>query len=156
MRRIRNKYRRAKKRWNVTDIAEERQILKEFGLRRKKEILAAKEFLRQFRRRARQIIATKNRTAERVLIEKLVRLGLLKNGANLDDVLGLTLKDVLGRRLQSIVHKKGLATTLLQARQLITHGHIAIAGRRVTVPSYIVCADEEDKIALYANSKLRR
>lgn len=150
MRRIRNKYRQPKKRWNLADIAEEKQIVKEFGLRQKREILSSKEFLRQFRRRARQLTATKDKVAEKVLIEKLVKLGLLKKGAVLDDVLALTLNDVLGRRLQTVVQKKGIAKTLLQARQLIVHGHIAVSGRRTTVPSYIVPVEEEGKISLYA------
>ena len=53
---------------------------------------------------------------------------------------------MLERRLQTIVWKKGLARTIYQARQLIVHGHIAIAGRRVTSPGYLVSREEEDRI----------
>ncbi|MEM3608734.1 MAG: 30S ribosomal protein S4, partial [Candidatus Bathyarchaeia archaeon] len=63
-----------------------------------------------------------------------------------DDVLDLTIEDVLERRLQTIVFRKGLAKTIHQARQLITHGHIAIGKQKVTVPSYLVSKDEEDQI----------
>jgi small subunit ribosomal protein S4 len=149
MKRIRNKYRRAKKRWDATAIAEESQIIKEFGLKKKREILATKELLRRFRERARELIAKKDKMAEKVLIEKLIKLGLLKNGACLDDVLMLTIKDVLNRRLQTLVYKKGLANTILQARQFIVHGHIAISGRRTKIPSYIVPVNEEEKITYY-------
>jgi len=46
-----------------------------------------------------------------------------------------------------MVYRKGLATTVYQARQLVVHGHIAIRGRRVTSPGYLVPRDEEDSIA---------
>jgi small subunit ribosomal protein S4 len=58
----------------------------------------------------------------------------------------------LERRLQTLVYRLGLAKTIKQARQLITHGHIAIDGRRVTAPSYIVEKEEESKIGYYPNS----
>mgnify|MGYP001773173473 CR=1 FL=1 len=77
---------------------------------------------------------------------KLYKLGLLNEGATLDDVLGLTVKDILNRRLQTIVYKKGLANTPKQARQFIVHGHVKINGRKIIYPSYLVNRDEEDKI----------
>jgi small subunit ribosomal protein S4 len=40
-----------------------------------------------------------------------------------------------------------MARSIYQARQLITHGHVAIGNRRVFSPSYLVLKDEEDKIA---------
>jgi ribosomal protein S4 len=45
--------------------------------------------------------------------------------------------------------KKGMARTARQARQLITHGFIAVKGRKVTIPSYRVTADEEKYVAYY-------
>jgi len=73
----------------------------------------------------------------------------------LDDVLGLTAENVLERRLQTLVYRKGLAKTLHQARQMVVHGHIAINGRRVTSPGYLVPRDEEDKIEIAPGSPLR-
>ncbi|MCQ4335807.1 MAG: 30S ribosomal protein S4, partial [Sulfolobales archaeon] len=58
-------------------------------------------------------------------------------------------------RLQTIVFKKGLARTIHQARQLIVHGHIAIGGRRVTSPGYIVKKSEEDLIDFYPTSPFK-
>ena len=78
----------------------------------------------------------------------------LRSNATLDDVLSLTLEDLLERRLQTVVVNKGLAATLDQARQFITHGHIAIAGVRVTSPSHIVLRKEEDEIQFSPNSPL--
>jgi len=67
----------------------------------------------------------------------------VRSDATLDDLLILTPEAFLERRLQTVVFKKGLAKTIKQARQLITHGFIAINGRRVTAPSYMVNLEEE-------------
>ena len=55
-------------------------------------------------------------------------------------------EDVLSRRLQTIVYEKGYASTIKQARQMVTHGHIFMNGHRVTVPGYIVSRVEESTI----------
>jgi len=67
---------------------------------------------------------------------------------NLDDVLKLNVRDILSRRLQTVVYRKGLARSIKQARQLIVHGHIKIKGRRVTFPSFLVPKAIEDEIEL--------
>ena len=56
------------------------------------------------------------------------------------------------RRLQTVVLRKGLARTPHQARQLITHGHIAIGNNRVTIPSYTVTRDEESLVKMVEGS----
>lgn len=58
--------------------------------------------------------------------------------------------------MQTIVFRKGLARTGFQARQLITHGHVSIDGRRVTIPGYIVPKEEEPKIAYSIDSDLAK
>ncbi len=83
---------------------------------------------------------------EKAMLAKLYKMGIISENATLDDVLGLTAEHILERRLQTIVYRKGLARTIHQARQLIVHGHIAIAGRRVTSPGHLVTRDEEDLI----------
>jgi len=88
------------------------------------------------------------------LLSRLKRLGVLSETAVLDNVLDLTIEDILERRLQTIVFRKGLAKTIHQARQLITHGHISIGKQRVTVPSYIVSREEEKQIEYAAQSTL--
>ena len=72
----------------------------------------------------------------------------------LDNVLDLTIEDILERRLQTIVFRKGLARTVSQSRQLITHGHITIDGRRVTVPGYIVLKEAEAQIVYSPESAI--
>ena len=70
------------------------------------------------------------------------------------DVLALKVEQQLDRRLQTQVLRKGLARTPKQARQFITHGHIAIGGQRVTVPGYRVTREEEPEIGYYEVSPL--
>jgi small subunit ribosomal protein S4 len=43
---------------------------------------------------------------------------------------------LLESRLDNIVYRAGLAPTRRSARQMVSHGHVVVAGRRVTVPSY--------------------
>jgi len=151
MRRFRKKYKRPKRPWDKERIAEEKELLKTYGLRRKREIWRTEEILRKYRRLARRLAAEKDKEKEKILIQKLIRIGVLKPGATLDDVLGLTVKDFLERRLQTIVFKKGLANTIKQARQLIVHGHVYVNGIRTVYPSYLVNKDEEDKITVDIN-----
>ncbi len=46
--------------------------------------------------------------------------------------------ELLERRLDNVVYRLGLASTRALARQLVSHGHITVAGRKVTIPSYQV------------------
>ncbi len=48
------------------------------------------------------------------------------------------LVELLERRLDNVVFRAGLAPTIPAARQLVTHGHIVIDGKRVDIPSYRV------------------
>ncbi|HEY8445373.1 MAG TPA: 30S ribosomal protein S4 [Bacilli bacterium] len=45
---------------------------------------------------------------------------------------------LLETRLDNLVYRIGFASTRRQARQLVTHGHIIVDGRKVDIPSYIV------------------
>ena len=121
-----------------------------YGLRNKRELWRAKTMVSNFRRIARSLLSQPPEVREKremELLNKLYRLGLLDEGAVLDDVLDLRVEDLLERRLQTLVWRKGLAKTPYQARQLITHGHIAIGGRKVYSPGYIVKREEEELIS---------
>lgn len=146
MRRLRRKYEKPKRPWDKERIEEEKKLMKEYGLRRKREIWRAEAILRKYRRMARDLIAKKDKEKEKILIQKLNRMGILPANATLDDVLSLTVRDILERRLQTIVYRKGLANTVKQARQFIVHGHVKIKGRKVIFPSYLVPKEEEDQI----------
>ena len=60
----------------------------------------------------------------------------------------------VNRRLQAQVYYKGLACSMKQARQLVTHGQICIGDQKVTIPSYPVTRDEEELIRYHPRSKL--
>ncbi len=140
--------------WDTKLIEEDRAILTEYGLRRKHEIWTTKETVRDFRRRARELNAIRDKSKEQVLLDKVNKLGFVKANS-LDDILSLSLRHVLERRLQTLVFKKGLAKTVKQARQLIVHGHIAIAGKKATFPSILVSTSEESQISFYGNFTLK-
>ena len=149
MRRQRKTYERPFKRWDKARIIEEARLMRIYGLKNKREIMKARSIIRGMRARARQLFAREEGKEE--LFAKIKRLGLLKGDFTLDDVLGLKVEDLLERRLQTIVYRKGLANTIKQARQLIVHRHIAIGDRIVTVPGYLVTVEEE-KLVRYAPS----
>jgi small subunit ribosomal protein S4 len=146
MKRSRKKYEKPKRPWDKTRIEKEREILKNFGLRKKRELWRAEAILRKYRRMARDLAARRDKEKEKVLMEKLKKMGLLKEDSALDDVLALTVENILERRLQTIVYRKGLANSPKHARQLIVHGHVRINGKKISYPSYMVQKDEEDKI----------
>jgi small subunit ribosomal protein S4 len=96
----------------------------------------------------------RRRKLEKQLLDRLQRLGILSKKGVLDEVLDLSLEDILERRLQTLVFRKGLAKSIYQARQLITHGHIAIEGKRVSSPSYLVFGAEEPRMTYAPTSPL--
>lgn len=51
---------------------------------------------------------------------------------------GDTLLSLLERRLDNVVHRMGFGHSRAQARQLVTHGHITVNGRKLDVSSYLV------------------
>ena len=147
----RRKYERPFRPYDKVRIERERKLLQEFGLRRKKEIWRTESILRDFRRRARELQARKNEQLKKELLERLNKLGI--HCSTLDDVLGIDIRDLLDRRLQTVVHKRGFAETPNKARQLIVHGHVVVNGRRTRWPSFLVTKALENKIGL--NPKMR-
>jgi small subunit ribosomal protein S4 len=68
---------------------------------------------RQFRRYVREAQRSRERTGDRLL-------------------------ELLERRLDNVLFRLGFATTRAQARQFVSHGHVFVDGRRVTIPSFRV------------------
>ena len=64
---------------------------------------------------------------------------------------GAILVQLLEQRLDNVVYRMGFATTRRFARQLVTHGHILVDGKRVDIPSYSVRAGQ--KIEVIETSK---
>lgn len=154
----RKKWERPGHPWIKERLAEEMELVGKYGLRSKREIWRAQTLLRRIRERAKALLSLPpevraEREAE--LVRRLYRMGLLGSEyGTVDEILGLTVEDILQRRLQTIVYRKGFARTIHEARQMIVHGHIAIAGRRVTSPGYLVGRDEEDLIDIAPGSPL--
>jgi len=51
---------------------------------------------------------------------------------------GEVLLSLMERRLDNVVHRLGWMPNRASARQLVTHGHVLVNGRRVDIPSYLV------------------
>jgi len=155
MRKLKKKLKTPKSPWDKDRINKENDLMKVYGLRRKREIWKAESSLRSFRRRARNLAAKKDKIQEKILLEKLHEMGLLSKDASLDNVLELTVENLLDRRLQTFVFKAKLANTPKQARQLITHGHITVDGRRIVYPSFLITRSLEKKISFYVGSSIK-
>ena len=147
----RKQYSRPRSPWRADQLAQELYLLGTFGLRNKRELWKAQTQLSSVRKQARTLLAATEAVRlreERKLLDSLRRRGLIGESATLDDILSLTVEDVLARRLQSMVFKKGMAVTPLHSRQLIVHGHVSVGGRIITVPGYEVGGREEGTVAL--------
>jgi small subunit ribosomal protein S4 len=143
--------------WRTDIMQGELKLIGEYGLRNKHELWREETMLSKFRGIARTLVGEtpeERKKMEDELLARLKKLGVLGETAVLDDVLDLTIEDILERRFQTIVFRKGLAKTMQQARQLIGHGHMTIGNRRVTTPGYIVPKPEEDRITYTAKSSL--
>jgi small subunit ribosomal protein S4 len=148
--------------WQAARMATEVELIKKYGLRNKKEVWKAQSMLRRYRGDARRLLAESaeseltghQKTEADQILARLIRYGLLKQDSKVDDILSLQTDSILERRLQTQVYRLGLARTARQARQFITHGHIAINGKKVTVPSKFISKEEEMAIDYYGESPL--
>ena len=71
------------------------------------------------------------------VLEKQFRL-YYEKAKKMPGITGENLLILLERRLDNVVYRMGLASTRRQARQLVTHGHIAVNGKRVDIPSALI------------------
>jgi len=145
----RRKYETPRKPWDMVRLREELRLIGEYGLRNKRELWKYQTMLSRFRHRARALLALPPEVREReakILLDKLYRMGILSRDADLDKVLDLKVEDLLERRLQTIVYKLGLAKSIMQARQMIVHRHIAVGDKIVRIPSYMVKRGEEELV----------
>ena len=131
--------------WKEARIEEEHRLKEQFGLKKvggMKEIWREKTALRRHRNQAMKLIGRVDSTEGHYAREKedllvsLNRKGLLHEDSTLDDVLSITVEQMLSRRLQSVVYFKGLAPSMRSARSLIVHGHISIGDQRMTCLLY--------------------
>lgn len=151
-RKLKKKYEAPSQPWEKTRIEEENKLQIEFGLKNKREIWRAKTQLKKYRQQARELVGLtqeERKEKETILLNKLQRLGVLKPETVLDDILSLQVEDLLSRRLQTIVWKKGMGGTAAQARQFIIHGHISLEGRKVNSPGMIIELEKEKEVNWY-------
>lgn len=144
--------------WQKTRIEQERTLTHQYGLKSKKEIWKADTKVREMRRQARKLTAKANdqqaQKEKELLLGKLNRLGMLEQGAALEDILRMSPENILDRRLQTQVYLQGLASTVKQSRQLIIHGHISVEGAVNRVPGMLVTKTQEKNITYSPSSAL--
>jgi small subunit ribosomal protein S4 len=59
---------------------------------------------------------------------------------------------MLEQRLDNVVYRLGFSATRSQARQLVSHGHVRVNGRRVTIPSYMI--SEGDTVEIHSGKSM--
>ena len=156
----RKKYETPSHPWREDRIKAENELIKKYGLKNKREIWKAQTYLRKYRGQARELLAKIDSEDPQIiketeqLLTHLTRMNILPLNSTLDDVLALGTEPILSRRLQTLTYLRGFASTPKQARQLISHGHIAINNRRITIPGYMVTNDEEKDITYSTDSPL--
>ena len=138
------KYSRPRKPFDTVRIKAENDLVNRYGLKNKREIWKAKAKLDSIRNRAKELLRESSEEKQKLFLDKLSKLGYKVE--EVVDVLALTEENVLNRRLQTVILKKGITTTTKGARQLITHKHISIDNKIVNIPSYHVIIDEEKNI----------
>lgn len=151
------RYTTPKRPYDHDTLREELRLLGAYGLRNKRELWRHRTMLSRIRRMAREKLSmdpVERAKGEREMIRKLSSLGLVDARAALEDILILRIEGLMERRLQTVVYRRGMAKSLFQARQLITHGHISIGGRKVRAPSYLVTLENEAQLDYAGSSPL--
>ena len=106
--------------WKRARIDEEHDIAARHGLKNMKEIWKARSQLRRIRQQAMKLIGRVDTTEDhwgrekQDLLTSLQRKGILADDSSIDDVLVLSVENVLDRRLQSQVYYKGKASSMKQ------------------------------------------
>ncbi len=143
--RKKNLYARPRKPFEKARIEEENVLRKKYGLKNKTEIWKTLAKLNYFRKRA-MALANASKEEQEVFFGKLNDIDL--NVKSISDVLDLEIENLLQRRLQTVVAKKGLANTIKQARQMVVHKKIILGNNVVNSPSYLVKVNEENNIKI--------
>lgn len=117
----------------------------------------SKESNRQVRRQNRKkseygIQLTEKQKAKFIygVLEKQFR-GYYDKAKKMEGIAGENLLILLERRIDNVVYRLGLANTRRQARQIVRHGHIAVNGKRLDIPSAMTYVG--DVITVMENSR---
>ena len=153
--RLKKKYKTPNNPFEKDRMVEELVLLGKYGLRNKKELRKHKFALSHFRQLARENRSLPEAIQKIRFVElrdSVAKLNLVSEDGSTDDILSLTIENILERRLQTFVFKTGLAKSIIQARQLIVHRHIAVGGNTIDSPSYNVKKKDEEQIKYAVNS----
>ncbi|MDP7260954.1 MAG: 30S ribosomal protein S4, partial [archaeon] len=151
----RKKYSTPSHMWIQERITRETKLSGQYGLKKRQEIWRAESLVKKFRSLARQIAGIKGDSSaeQERLLGTLLKMGVISKDSKLSDILALDATDFLERRLQTIVHKKGMSSTAKEARQIVLHGFVTVDGERRRVPGSLLSLDEEDSIAYVGPSR---
>ncbi|MFP4401656.1 MAG: 30S ribosomal protein S4 [Candidatus Nanoarchaeia archaeon] len=154
----RKKFLSHKKKWDKTTIVEEKELVKNYALKNKKEIRKLELLVKKYKNIAKQLNRLDNPNESEQGIAFLNRLkeqGILQPEVDsIDSVLDITVIDFLERRLSNIVYKLKLAKTPEQARQFVVHKHIMIGDKVINSPSYMTSVAEVEQIKFKETSSL--
>ena len=147
--------------WKAERIEEEHTLKDQYGLKRvggMKEIWRERSALRRHRQLAMKLIGRVDtseghfKREKEEFLDSMQRKGLISEDADLDDVLQISVENMLDRRLQSQVYYKGFAPSMRAARNMIVHGHIVLGNQKMNVPGYHVLRSQEADIAYHPSS----
>merc|ERR1712046_489956 len=136
----------------------ELKLIGTYGLKNKREIWRVGLILSKVRAVARQLLTLEERDPQRIfqgqaLMRRMIRYGILdEDKQRLDYVLALKIEDFLERRLQTLVHKCGLAKSTHHARVLIRQKHIRVGPQIVDIPSFMVRVESQPHIEFSLSS----
>ncbi len=104
----------------------------------------------RFRRRRQSDYARQLREKQKAkriygMLERQMRR-FYSEAERLPGVTGENLLALLERRLDNVVFRLGFADSRAQARQLVSHGHFSVNGRRLKAPSYLVKPDDQIQV----------
>ncbi len=154
----RKKYSTPSHPWQGERINSERAIMREYGLANKKKLWKMEAVLKSIKTQAKSLIGKNENDTKKekeLFLRRLVRLGLIKStDTKLEDILAMDVKNILERRLQTILFRKGFAKSMKQASQFIIHKHVTVNGKKMNVPAYIVPTKEESSVTFSPASGL--
>ena len=142
-------YSRPRRMWTTDQLSAELYLVGTYGLRNKREALESPDRRVSIEKSARALLslsAEARSDKETQLLNFLNRLGLVNEGATLDDILNLKIEDLLERSLQNIIIRKTGNNSPYFSRQLVVHRHVSMGNRFINLPGYLVKKNEEQQI----------
>ena len=111
-------YNTPKRPYDAAALEEELRTIGVYGLRNKRELWKAHTELSHMRGRARDLLSlgsTERDRREKEIVYKLYKRGLVMENGSLEDVLTLSVENLLERRLQTYIFRRGMASSLFQS-----------------------------------------